>query len=205
MSVALETAPPRQTDRRQEILSVARELMLAEGFDKTSMRNIAARMGVTPTTLYLYFRNKEDIIFHLMEESLQILWDRLGEVMAREGDPLARLRRALEIYARYGLDNPDHYRIVFMRMRGEIGEGDNTDSISERAQRLLTELVSDCIDAGRLQALPVRAVGEVLWASVHGLVALILRGRKIESQPDELLKVQLDALLKGFEFSKSGL
>jgi AcrR family transcriptional regulator len=66
MSVALETAPPRQTDRRQEILSVARELMLAEGFDKTSMRNIAARMGVTPTTLYLYFRNKEDIIFHLI-------------------------------------------------------------------------------------------------------------------------------------------
>lgn len=54
-------------DTRQEILDTALELFADQGYDKTSLREIAAQVGVTKAALYYHFRSKEDILVALVE------------------------------------------------------------------------------------------------------------------------------------------
>jgi AcrR family transcriptional regulator len=54
-------------DTRQEILDTALELFADQGYDKTSLREIAERVGVTKAALYYHFRSKEDILVALVE------------------------------------------------------------------------------------------------------------------------------------------
>ena len=55
-------------DTRQRIQSVALELFAEQGYDKTSLREIAERLDVTKAALYYHFKSKEDIVASLVED-----------------------------------------------------------------------------------------------------------------------------------------
>src|SRR5205807_9991232 len=53
---------------RQTILTTAAELFLEQGYDHFSLRKVAERIGYSPTTIYLYFRDKDDLLFTVVDE-----------------------------------------------------------------------------------------------------------------------------------------
>ena len=55
---------------RHEILDASREILLAGGYAQLSMRGIAKRIEYSPTTIYLYFKYKDEILYHLCVEAL---------------------------------------------------------------------------------------------------------------------------------------
>ncbi len=59
--------PPRSNgaETRENILDVAQQLFTDQGYDKTSLRDIAERLGITKAALYYYFERKEDILLEL--------------------------------------------------------------------------------------------------------------------------------------------
>ncbi|HTT30844.1 MAG TPA: TetR/AcrR family transcriptional regulator [Solirubrobacteraceae bacterium] len=59
--------PPRSqgADTRERILDIAQELFTRQGYDKTSLRDIAERLGITKAALYYYFERKEEILLEL--------------------------------------------------------------------------------------------------------------------------------------------
>ena len=67
MSEATRVAHPRP-DTRERIQSVALELFAEQGYDKTSLREIAERLDVTKAALYYHFKSKEDIVTSLVED-----------------------------------------------------------------------------------------------------------------------------------------
>ena len=105
-------------ERPAEILKAARELFLTQGVENVTTRQIAARVGISQTALYVYFSSKEEMLDALAEEA----WRGLAEALAAadpedaEGlDPVDRLRAILSAYMRFWLRRPDDYRIIFMR------------------------------------------------------------------------------------------
>lgn len=54
--------------KRQEILLAARQLLLAEGYDATSMSRLAKEAGVAPNTLYWYFKDKDELLIAILDE-----------------------------------------------------------------------------------------------------------------------------------------
>jgi AcrR family transcriptional regulator len=72
MWVALEKAMRghEQGNTRARIQSVALELFVEQGYDKTSLREIAERLGVTKAALYYHFRTKDDIVASAVEDLL---------------------------------------------------------------------------------------------------------------------------------------
>jgi AcrR family transcriptional regulator len=87
---------------RQRIQSVALELFAEQGYDKTSLREIAERLGVTKAALYYHFNSKEDIVASLAED----YFDQIDELIAwgrsQPRTPAARaevLRRYFSIVA----------------------------------------------------------------------------------------------------------
>ncbi|MFY7778417.1 MAG: TetR/AcrR family transcriptional regulator [Elstera sp.] len=195
----------RGQDRRTEILAAARELMLTEGYDRTSMRNIAAKLNVTPTTLYLYFRNKEELVYNLVQETFGILLENLQSVMCPVTDPLCALRKGLEAYIRFGLAYPDHYRVVFMTLPPEAKrdvcqkkQEECCDSLCEQAYGSLEKGVARCQASGQLRAGDAAAITATLWASVHGLATLLIKsGGHPAASPELMIETLLDTLLRG--------
>lgn len=81
---------PESPKTRAEILRVALELFRSQGYDATSLREIAERLGLTKAALYYHFRAKEQIVVELTKPFLDGLSAILGAAReaAREGQPM---------------------------------------------------------------------------------------------------------------------
>ena len=66
--------------RREEILQAAKELFLEQGYDATTIRRIADRVGISAPALYLYFNDKEALILALCDQTFAHLIDTIGEI-----------------------------------------------------------------------------------------------------------------------------
>src|SRR5262245_41087206 len=92
--------------QRQEILDAAREILVREGYDGLSMRKIAEQIKYSPTAIYLHFRDRDDLVFCVCEESLARLVHELQDVAERNRDPLVALKKGLRRYVDFGLKHP---------------------------------------------------------------------------------------------------
>jgi AcrR family transcriptional regulator len=85
--------PRLNTDTRSEILAVASELFAERGYQQTSLREIAERLGITKAALYYHFPSKRDLLSAMVDpllEELHALADdigRRGEVVSRDPRP----------------------------------------------------------------------------------------------------------------------
>ena len=68
MHGAVATVPTPRTDTRSRAQKVALELFAEQGYEKTSLREIAERLGVTKAALYYHFKSKEDIVHSFTDD-----------------------------------------------------------------------------------------------------------------------------------------
>lgn len=90
----------RRTDTREAIRSVALELFAEQGYDKTSLREISERLGVTKAAVYYHFKTKEEILLSLIEDFLSQVDDVVDWAQARPAGVATRhevLRRYSEL------------------------------------------------------------------------------------------------------------
>ncbi len=100
----------KKEEFRLDILSAARELFSCDGYENFSMRKLARRIGYSPTTIYLYFRDKDDLLFCLCEELFTEMGSAIGRLreegarpfISCEGSFLPMLNTALRIRSSTG-------------------------------------------------------------------------------------------------------
>src|ERR1700688_1448622 len=68
MHDAGSTGPTPRTDTRSRLQKIALELFAEQGYEKTSLREIAERLGVTKAALYYHFKSKEDIVLSFTDD-----------------------------------------------------------------------------------------------------------------------------------------
>ncbi|MBM9620144.1 TetR/AcrR family transcriptional regulator [Streptomyces zhihengii] len=91
------TRQPRRGDTRQRIQDVALELFAEQGYEKTSLREIAEALGVTKAALYYHFRTKEDIVISLFRD----LTRPMDELLAWGREQPRTLETKTEVLRRY--------------------------------------------------------------------------------------------------------
>jgi AcrR family transcriptional regulator len=182
---------------RQAILSTAAELILEKGYEGFSLRQIAERIGYSATTIYLYYRDKDDLVAAVVEEGFTRFLRHLERV--RGGEPLARLGDLGRAYVRFGLDNPVFYQLMFMQRADLLAQARGPESRSEGASfQVLVDTVQAALDAGQLRPGDARAYSSTLWAIVHGIVALALVVPSIgRADAEQMTETALDMLRRG--------
>jgi len=166
---------------RQEILDAASELFVREGYENVSMRRIAEKIEYSPTTIYLYFRDKAELLEQVCAETFARLSLVLSRIQAEPGDPIERLKRGLVAYIKFGIDNPHHYRATFMlRAPTDFDEAkrERPDSPGMQAFDFLRHRVNDAVGAGKIKNRDVELVSQTLWAGVHGVTTLLITFEK---------------------------
>jgi AcrR family transcriptional regulator len=176
----LGTTQRRERERQQlrtRILDAARELFAEQGFEAVTMRKIAERIEYSPTAIYFHFKDKEALLRELCDTDFGALAQEFQKI-ARIGDSVDRLRQIGRAYVGFGIDSPNHYRIMFMTphppgIRGEdsrITKGNP----EEDAYAFLRATTAEAIAAGRLrpELHDADLVSQMVWAGTHGVVSL---------------------------------
>ena len=92
---------------RGHILAAAVRLFGERGYDKLSMRELAAAAGCSPANLYHHFDSKYEIFFTIIEEAMLLHLKGLDEALAGHDDPVDQLRHVLENHLRLHMEQPE--------------------------------------------------------------------------------------------------
>ena len=172
---------------RQRIQDVALELFAEQGYEKTSLREIAERLDVTKAALYYHFKTKEDILISLFEDLTQAdrRADRLGPSSSRA--PWRPSRRSSAATARPCTTRRPLFR--FMQ------ENQATDARAEHRRDLQGPHARACSTCSRTRTPPltdqVRCVS-ALFTMHAGMFAL----QDIEGDPEEKRKAVLEVAIE---------
>lgn len=199
----LERRARHKTELRQQILDAAREVFVTEGYRNVSMRKIAERIEYSPTTIYLYFRDKADLLRSLTEETFSKLAHSFERITREHGDPLERLRKGLRAYVEFGLNNPNDYRVAFLLEHEPLvaDQGGHLDetSMAHRAYGFLRSTVQDCVEQRRFRQVDIETAGQALWAAAHGLTALLIVHPEFPwVERDALIDCVIETAVNGF-------
>jgi len=97
---------------KARIEQVARREFARQGFDATSIRQIAAEARITKPVLYYYFKNKRDLFLSLLEEAVAPLCDEVERIAAGDGTPRDRMTRIIAAVLRFAEKRPDEFRLL---------------------------------------------------------------------------------------------
>ena len=188
---------------RQEILDAASELFVRDGYENVSMRRIADRIEYSPTTIYIYFKDKAELLEQVCRETFARLVERLTKIMEQPGDPVERLKRGLIAYIEFGLENPHQYRTTFM-MPIPVGLHEKKlhqgNSPGMQAFSFLTHAVGESIKAGKLRAANVELAAQTLWAGIHGITSLLITHQEFPwAGREKVIHFTVDTLVAGLE------
>jgi AcrR family transcriptional regulator len=169
-------------ERREEILAAATELFLSHGYENVTTRQLAARVGLSQTGLYVYFKNKEEILEALRRATFGRLGKCLEDAVGEGARGPALLRRVLTRYIEFALENADAYQLTFMVTHASLKEHARKDlarPLDEQPPGLqvflaFREQVSRLIDAGVLKKADATVVTQALWSAAHGLATLLI-------------------------------
>jgi len=184
---------------------------MREGFGALTIRKIAEAIDYAPGTLYLYFENRDAIARELSFEGFRKLLDAFAPA-SRIADPLAQLEAIGRAYVRFGMENPETYRLIFMedpQLTTAVFEAAEDDP-GQRAYRALLDPLETLRDEGRLRpGADVQALADTLWAVVHGIVSLKLTCPGFPVTPvgplvDAALRTFFDGLVREEPLTASG-
>jgi AcrR family transcriptional regulator len=169
-------ARPANQELRREILTAATRIIEDCGPDCVTMRQVAEEVGYTPTTLYLYFKDKHAILREVVIEGFDDLADFL-DAAAVGPTPLDRVRQRTRAYVVWGLLHPGLYQLM-LETRIE------TDFTLEETKRVTRGLVaggralSEAIEQGQLTGIEdPYVISSAAWAATHGVTSLVVARR----------------------------
>ena len=166
-----------KSETRDKILDAARELFVTEGYEGVSMRRVAEKIEYSPTAIYVYFADKQELFHELCQQD----YARLAEVFqssAMSSDPIERLKQIGSTYTEFGVRYPNHYKFMFMTPHPPHEPDEEDREVMGNpevdAYAFLKWAVQQAIDAGRLREefQDAELISQTLWAAVHGVISL---------------------------------
>ena len=186
---------------RRQIISAARELFVNEGYENVSMRKIADKIEYSPTVIYLYFKDKADLLDSACQETLLGLLDTVELLKRDKNNPVESLRKSGKAYVDFGLKYPQDYKLTFViRPQFQKGLGLEEGSVGERVFSYLCAMVSECVRQKAFRQVDVETTGQALWSAVHGVTLLLIDFPDFPwTATDKLIDTVIDTMIEGLK------
>jgi AcrR family transcriptional regulator len=170
MMMAMTVAERRQrdrADRRQAIVTAARQMAEAEGWDAVTTRRLADQIEYSQPVLYSHFAGKGDIVGAVAVEGFAELRLILRSAREAAGSPEAALRELAEVYVGFALEHPALYDAMFT-LSTDLPFG--RPEAPRELQAAFTELAEAVMPlAGERDP---DTLAEVAWSTLHGIATL---------------------------------
>ncbi len=192
---------------KQEILDTALEMIIKDGFHNLSMRKLASRLGMTATTIYNYFSNKDEINLMIRMHGFEMMYGQLEKSFSEHADPLLRLQGMIRAYFQFGIHYPNYYDIMFNmhtpKYLDYVGTAlepvANTEKEASLRNYAITEKAIAALFEGHGEVHAERIMLKTiqLWSDAHGVISLYNSQlfREISDHPAGLLEHLIDEVV----------
>jgi AcrR family transcriptional regulator len=190
--------------RRRQIMNAARKVFSSKGFTKTTMEDIAREAELSPGTLYLYFKNKDELYASLSVEVLEHLYQKLKRVYVREAqDPKVRIDYLKQtLYAVYEVD-PLILLNLFHLQSSDILRNlappmlTTLRDLSQKSLEIISKIFAEGMETQEFIDKQPETLSEILWALFSGVV-LWEESKRLIRNEDETHRPAFDTAFEIF-------
>ena len=187
--------------RKHEILQKALDVFINEGYEDATYQKIADKCGITRTTLYIYFKNKQEIFgFSIKQLLTKIETSLLGILETPELSNEQILRKVMETLIDISLQNAKLFEVLlpYLIQMKQVGKDPNL-SVKRRVLRvrhLLSSLLIQGVNAKEFKKINIHATGELLYGLIESSIFRIsVLNQKDGTEIKKALNVAIDGIL----------
>lgn len=197
-----------QSVHRKNIAEIAEKLFIEKGIDNTSMNDIAKESGYSKASLYVYFKDKEELIAVLVLESMEKLYEYLSRAVNTQGDFYQRYLEICEALFQYHSEYPLYSQMALMNINidfertGFLPEEKETFRVGEKINELLWSFLNEGIESGVIkQDVNIPQTTFAMWGMLTGAIQLSFNKKEyitqmIHMQQKEFLDRSFELLYK---------
>jgi AcrR family transcriptional regulator len=189
-------------DMRTLILDAARQIFLEKGYELASIRSIAEKIEYSPGTIYLYFKDKDEIFHILHEEGFRRMLEKMS-VLAHVADPFERLKAMGGVYMDFARNNQDFYNLMFIMSTPMEHEKEHERwQVGYNTLAFLKDVLRECQSKGHFKGKDIEFLSFTIWSALHGMCALLVTNRckaYPDIDPTELLNKGLAVFISMLE------
>ncbi len=192
---------------KERILAAALDIIIREGYENLSMRNIARRTGMTAANIYNYFSSKDELYLTLLKRAFEKLLSSIRAITRQHTTPIETLLNVGEVYIDFAINNKNYYDVMLTTSapRTKDFEGTKLEKVAYETREMglsvfnyILEIVMNAFpmvprERARLYLLK-------LWSTLHGAVSLYNYAilSEIDDNPSETLNQIKETAFKQF-------
>ena len=185
-----------QERRRKEIFDASVHLFLEKGFNETSMREIAKAAGVGKSTLYDYFKTKDDILISYFENEIQKITENAMNINEQDLNVTEKLKKIMQMHLEYLVDNKNFYlKLSVASQTLSLGSQQKIQAKRHAYQDMLRALVEEGMKTGEF-----RTVNSLFAArSIFTLLSMAVFTSRPTGTPEEMMEEAMNIFFKGIQ------
>jgi len=193
----MEIINRRENERkiiREKIYKATSEIIIEEGYDKVSIRKIASKIEYSPTLIYNYFKEKEDIIRAIISDNYTRVCESMLSLKLEALEPNIALRKGLICFVHFMIENPEHYKATMLN-------GLNSDVKINNNQEVM-DLLLGIIKRGKNNGFFIEEdetiIASFLLTSISGIINEIVSKRLYqESRLEFVIEKHVAMIIRG--------
>jgi AcrR family transcriptional regulator len=187
--------------RKDQILDAARNLLFKKGLHATTINQIAKLSELSVGTIYLYYKNKEEIFAALQEEGFGVMFKLISKAEGKSSDPFEKVRNIAMTYVEFSEKYRDYFDILnYFLSTPELlfppVLKSRIDRTAGRSLNVLIRAMESGVESGAFKKMDPEKHAVSLWAALHGLIHF----KKLEKTmlATENYRVYVDYMLDDF-------
>lgn len=192
----------RDINKVELVKQKAIELLVEVGFEGFTMNKLAKVCGISVATLYIYYKDKDDLILNIGTEEMH----RMSAIMLENFDPESSfaegLRQQWKNRAKCILENPLTAQMI-EQLRSSTYQDKIFETFGEIFKEPLGKFMHNAIERGEIAAMPLEAYWSVAFGPLYNLLRFHTEGKSLSGKPfvltDEVLWSTFDTVLKGLK------
>ncbi len=181
---------------RNKILSAVYDLISRGGFEKLSMRKIAEVIEYSPSTIYRFFKNKNELLGSITDKTYADLSSKFNKLKLDEtSDKLEMLKMVIREYIQFCLARPNIYKLYIFLCKLDVRDGGMIEVIGDNSYRIFSSwqiLLDKLIKEGKLKYTSPISLLLLIWHTTDGFIANRINHPNLPWQSDQ---EEIDRLL----------
>lgn len=190
----------RDENKIQSIRESAIEMVVKDGLENFGINRLAKAAGVSPATIYIYYKDKEDLLTSIsIEEALK-----MTRATLKNFDPEMGFKEGLWIQwknrAAFALDNHQSANF-FEQLRNSTYKDKMLETITLEFRKAMGSYVHNAINRGEINEMPLEVYWSVAFAPLYSLIKFHNEGQSLDGRKfkfsEKIMKETFDCVIKG--------
>ncbi len=180
-------------------IEAAGRVVREDGVSNLTVKKVADLAGYAPGTLYNYFTDLNDLLFHCAVDFLDECRDYVLKQAENNKGIKARLISLTHAYCEYFIENPNIFKLVFLEDINNIPDNLRSQAYIPEVTLVLHQTLVESAREGIIPEEKVDIIENLIGSSTHGHLLFFIKGRSVMSREEifELIEGEIDYLLEG--------